>query len=196
MKDLTMCDSNEKQDRDALIKQQVRRKLNEECYDKAMSIGTFVPWKDETYLEPRYQRVVGTWMESNFVCDIELHDVFGYKSGLPDLSHFNVLFVLKEPTESIDNVIAATIDDLIDKKLFIGNGGAFYFINDESDFPIIKEMDRYVSGSTAVIGAPNNLDKEFQDTLCRIGDVTPEVFKEYLDQYNTVNSVMGETSLF
>lgn len=166
--------------------------LIKEYYNKAMSLGKFVPWKDKNYLEPRYHKVLRGNPNTHKVESINTIDAFSDNGN--NNYPFNVYYVSADSTSVSAE---ATIDDLIDKKLFIGNNGVFFLINGEQDFPIIKDVDRYAGCEGIEIGDIDESCENTPEYLTKVGEVSFDVFKEYLDRCNKPSSSsMGETSLF
>lgn len=170
-----------------------------DCYDKAMRIGESVPWRDTKYIDPRYVTVITTFAHSGKIQEIHTQDALDV--NLPEHAHnhpFNACFILDKPN---DKPVDATISDIIDTKLFIGNGGAFYFVKPGQDMDILKELDKTFSCEGYEIG--DKLTPEEMEPPCfkYISDVSLSVFKEYLKAVEGSKTFedckpLGETSLF
>ena len=156
------------------------------CYEKAMNIGVTVPWKDNNFIEPRYKYI--TSIENNVstnekVDAFDLENIERYNDGT--IQAFYVYCIQNGNKQGCPFL---KFEETIDKKLFIGNSGAFFLINNDSELEYCKTFDTYLS---------NELEEdECSDTLDKFCSIDLHVFEKYINSCNKMLNKSGETNLF
>lgn len=128
--------------------------LAEWCHEKAMEFGEMVGWCNDDFKEPRYQLNMSV-DENGLVKTIRTLDVLQFRNFLnlylvsKQTPVFFIYAILDAPCK---DTIFVNHDFILNKKLMVGNNGAFYLTDYDCDLKDVRAVDDYLG--SLEIGKP------------------------------------------
>lgn len=189
-----------------------------QLYDKALSVGQFVSWKDDSYTEPRLDktlsysmRVDDTLSKKSFTGRINsqhpylLHVdcLFANKKNYPMCVKGVEVFSSCSALDKRGNYVV-TPEDIKGMKLLILNNGGFLLVEDGVDMSIVQDIDGTLIHDISTHKSGDTLEESYKKLMSgslvgRFLPVATDVFAEYLKSYTSDSNPVkqkGETSLF